>query len=124
MIVRYALLRYAASTPVVMSTDMSSVRRRSADTVPAWNIQPHHQTTGVARASPSQLDSGGSTNIGTPGTWPASSVTGTVRTSATQNRRRTSSSIALPIAGSDMSCPPCLALLSRCSATTGVRTCE
>ncbi len=85
-----------------MSTDMSSLRCRSADTVPEWNIQPHHQTTGVASASPSQLESGGCTSIGTPGTWPASTAIGTVRAKATQKRRRTSSSMALPIAGSDM----------------------
>ena len=39
-------------------------------------IQPHHQTTGVESASPSQLANGGWTSIGTPGTWPAISNDG------------------------------------------------
>src|SRR5260221_1595240 len=95
MIVRYTLLRYAASTPTAMRTDMSSLRLRSAFAAPAMKIQPLQNTTGVERANPIQLATGGWISIGRPGTWPAMIASGIVRTSASQKRRRMSASIAL-----------------------------
>jgi hypothetical protein len=63
-------------------------------------IQPAHQTTGNDSPNCSQLARGIATGIDTPGRCPASTVTGTVNSSASQKRRRMSASIILAWAGS------------------------
>ena len=53
--VRNTLDSQAASTPVATSTLMLSARLRSDVQAPPMNTQPAYQTTGVDRASISQL---------------------------------------------------------------------
>src|SRR5215469_17174544 len=80
-----------------MSTGIPRVPVRRFVTASDKKIQPHHQTTGVARMKPTQFDAGGRMGTGIEGIAPLSAISGIVKTSATQKRRRMSDSVHPPM---------------------------